>query len=54
MNRMINTHDKMGFACGGADEWIAYITTGNVMKDLTEVVDVCAKPIEVDADIDAV
>ena len=37
-----------------ADERIVCITTGNIMKDPTEVVDVCTKPIEVDADIDAV
>jgi threonine synthase len=37
-----------------ADERIVCITTGNILKDPTEVVDVCAKPIEVDADIDAV
>ena len=51
---MINTHDEMGFACGGADERIVCITTGNIMKDPTEVVDVSRKPIEVDANIDAV
>ena len=37
-----------------ADERIVCITTGNILKDPTEVVDVCAKPLEVDADIDAV
>ena len=37
-----------------ADERIVCITTGNIMKDPTEVVEVCAKPIEVDANIDAV
>jgi len=37
-----------------ADERIVCITTGNILKDPTEVVDVCTKPIEVDADIDAV
>ena len=37
-----------------SDERIVCITTGNIMKDPTEVVDVCAKPLEVDADIDAV
>jgi len=36
------------------DERIVCITTGNILKDPTEVVDVCAKPLEVDADIDAV
>jgi len=37
-----------------ADERIVCITTGNIMKDPTEVVEVCAKPLEVDANIDAV
>ncbi|MEA3323659.1 MAG: threonine synthase [Euryarchaeota archaeon] len=37
-----------------SDERIVCITTGNIMKDPTEVVDVCPKPIEVDANIDAV
>ena len=37
-----------------ADERIVCITIGTILKDPTEVVDVCAKPIEVDADIDAV
>ena len=37
-----------------ADERIVCITTGNILKDPTEVVDVCAKPLEVDANIDAV
>ncbi|HIE31660.1 MAG TPA: pyridoxal-phosphate dependent enzyme, partial [Methanosarcinales archaeon] len=37
-----------------ADERIVCVTTGHLLKDPTEVVDVCAKPIEVDADIEAV
>jgi len=37
-----------------ADERIVCITTGHLLKDPTEVVDVCAAPIEVDANIEAV
>ncbi len=38
-----------------ADERIVCIATGNItLKDPTEVADVCAKPLEVDANIDAV
>ncbi|OEU64593.1 MAG: threonine synthase [Desulfuromonadales bacterium C00003094] len=37
-----------------SDERIVCITTGHLLKDPTEVVDVCAKPIEVDANIEAV
>ena len=33
-----------------ADERIVRSTTGNILKDPTEVVDVCAKPLEVDAE----
>ena len=36
------------------DERIVCITTGHILKDPTEVVDVCEKPIEVDAEIEAV
>nr|QNO50244.1 threonine synthase [Methanosarcinales archaeon ANME-2c ERB4] len=37
-----------------SDERIVCITTGHLLKDPTEVVEVCAKPIEVDATIEAV
>ncbi|MCK4459507.1 MAG: pyridoxal-phosphate dependent enzyme, partial [Methanosarcinales archaeon] len=37
-----------------ADERIVCVTTGHILKDPTEVVDVCTKPTWVDADIDAV
>ncbi len=37
-----------------SDERIVCITTGHLLKDPTEVVDICAKPIEVDANIEAV
>ncbi len=37
-----------------SDGRIVCITTGNILKDPTEVVDVCAKPIEMDAETDAV
>jgi len=37
-----------------ADERIVCITTGHILKDPTEVVDVCEKPLEVDATIEAV
>ena len=47
MNRMIKCVSLV-------EGLIVCITTGNILEDPTEVVDVCAKPIEVDADIDAV
>jgi threonine synthase len=37
-----------------ADERIVCVTTGHILKDPTEIVDVCAKPTWVDADIAAV
>ena len=37
-----------------ADERIVCVTTGHILKDPTEVVEVCTEPIWVDADIDAV
>jgi threonine synthase len=57
MDRLINTNDEWVSLAEGlidSDERIVCITTGNIMKDPTEVVDVCPKPIEVDANIDAV
>ena len=36
------------------DERVVCITTGHLLKDPEEVIGVCGKPIEVDADIDAI
>ncbi|MDY6931290.1 MAG: threonine synthase [Halobacteriota archaeon] len=36
------------------DEKIVCITTGHLLKDPEEVVDICGKPIEVEADIEAI